>query len=309
MQVSAVPLALLLSTIQFLSREGVRGACQRIDILRTGQPPNVVATQLELVRVVNLSWAVLPLAAGVAPLCTIAAAWRGYDGVSSDEYLDVVTIFGCAAVLELLAEPAYNLVVVCDKLHIRALVDGLAVTAKAATIWAAVVHFKLGALAFAWGQVAYALAQLVGLYGYAAKRVLAAAGCSSTAPEDFPLVALSQLLPTPLPRPESSTAAARSNSLVDTWFGESAAAEASALWRQSLLKHLLTEADKMLLLAAGSTTASNADAVYGDSCGLTFDATLPRRNGCSFLCSVCTGSDLCTHAQVWCSTLAPLLDG
>ena len=28
--VSAVPLALLLSTIQFLSREGVRGACQRV---------------------------------------------------------------------------------------------------------------------------------------------------------------------------------------------------------------------------------------------------------------------------------------
>lgn len=218
-----------------------------------------------MMRVVNLSWAVLPLAVGVAPLCVAAAVWRGYDGVTSSEYLDVVTIFGCAAVLELLVEPAYNLVVVCDKLHIRAFVDGLAVTAKAATIWAAIVHFKLGALAFAWGQVAYALAQIVGLYGYAAKRVLAG-GRSSTSPEDFPLVALSQLLPAPLPRQTTErTTAEQPNSMVDKWFGASAAAEASALSRQSLLKHLLTEADKMLLLAAGSTAAGNADAVYGDS--------------------------------------------
>jgi hypothetical protein len=262
-QVSAVPLALLLSTIQFLSREGVRGACQRIDILRAGQPPDAAATRADLARVVNLSWAVLPLAAGVAPLVAAATIWRGYDGINSEEYLDVVLIFGCAAVLELLVEPAYNLVVVCDKLHIRALVDGLAVTAKAVTIWVAVVRFELGVLAFAWGQAAYAIAQLCGLYGYAASRALAAGGMAQAEAEkqnvDFPLAALSQLLPAPLPSRSEAE-----GGLIERWFGVSAAAEASALWRQSLLKHLLTEADKLLLLAAGGSSSSgSADAVYG----------------------------------------------
>ena len=50
--------------------------------------------------------------------------------------------------------------------------------------------------------------------------------------------------------------------MTERWFGRSALGEAAALWRQSLLKHLLTEADKMLLLAAGGA-AANADAVYG----------------------------------------------
>ena len=252
----------------------MRGACQRIDILRAGQPFDAVATRTELARVVNLSWAVLPLAAGVAPLCAGAAVWRGYDGVNSDEYLAVVVIFGCAAVLELLVEPAYNLVVVCDKLHIRALVDGLAVTAKAVTIWAAVVHLKLGALAFAWGQVAYALAQLFGLYGYAAKRVLGVADRASIGPEDFPLTEMSQLLPAALAHKTDAV-----TSLADKWFGASAAGEASALWRQSLLKHLLTEADKLLLLAAGSTAPGNADAVYGD---------YPAPCTCSDDCIICS---------------------
>jgi hypothetical protein len=121
--VSAVPLALLLSTIQFLSREGVRGACQRIDVARLGAPPDALATRADLARVVNLSWAVLPLALGVAPLCAAAAVWRGYDGVESEQYRTLVVVFGLAAVLELLVEPAYNLVVVCDKLHVRAAVN------------------------------------------------------------------------------------------------------------------------------------------------------------------------------------------
>ena len=246
-----------------------------------------VATQCELARVVNLSWAALPLAAGVAPLCAAAAVWRGYDGVDSEEYLSVVMIFGSAAMLELLMEPAYNLVVVCDKLHIRALVDGLAITAKAVTIWAAVVHFKLGALAFAWGQAAYALAQLFGLYGYAAKRVLASGGRLSSCSEDFPLVAFSQLLPAPLPQHEASVAATQPNSLVDRWLGASAAAEATALWRQSLLKHLLTEADKLLLLAAGSTAAGNADAVYGDCLGHPIGRM--RLHGFACVCSDWSG--------------------
>lgn len=262
-----MPLALLLSSIQFLSREGVRGACQRIDILRTGQPPDAVATRTELARVVNLSWTVLPLAVLVAPMCVAAAVWRGYDGVGNDEYFEVVMIFGLAAVLELIAEPAYNLVVVCDKLPIRALVDGLAITSKAVTIWVAVVHLQLGALAFAWGQGAYAVAQLFGLYGYAASRARTGADDDHTSggPEDFPLATLSQLLPAPLPLPNSQETSRQPNNVIDAWFGASAAAEAGALCRQSLLKHLLTEADKLLLLVAGSNTNGNADAVYGDS--------------------------------------------
>jgi len=188
LQVSAVPLALLLSTIQFLSREGVRNACQRIDVVRAGKPFDAGATRTDLVRIVNLSWCVLPLAAAVAPLCAAAALWRGYDGVEAAEYRELVLIFGLAAVLELLAEPAYNLVVVCDKLHIRALVDGAAITAKAVVIWS-LVSRSVGVLAFAWGQAAYAVAQLAGLYGYAASRALGGGG------RDFPLDSLWLLRP------------------------------------------------------------------------------------------------------------------
>lgn len=137
--VSSVPLALLLSTIQFLSREGVRGTCQRIDVLREGLAPNAAATAAEVARVVNLSWATLPLALCLAPLCAAVALWRGYAGVDAGSYAALVTLFGGAAVAELCAEPVYNLLVACDKLHVRALVDALAVAAKAATTWLALV--------------------------------------------------------------------------------------------------------------------------------------------------------------------------
>ena len=121
--VSSVPLALLLSTIQFLSREGVRGACQRIDVLREGLPPNPAATAAEIARIVNLSWATLALAVILAPLCGSVALWRGYAGVDAAHYSTLVILFGGAAVAELCAEPVYNLLVACDKLHVRACVD------------------------------------------------------------------------------------------------------------------------------------------------------------------------------------------
>ena len=92
LQLSSVPLALMLSTIQFLSREGARNTCQRFDL---GDERNSAAkVRDDAAMVVNLSWFALPLALLIGPAIGFAMWQWGYAGVSDSEYGGVLLVFG-----------------------------------------------------------------------------------------------------------------------------------------------------------------------------------------------------------------------
>lgn len=134
-----MPLALLLSTVQFLSREGVRGACQRVHI--TG--PNR-GNKVRIARIVNLSWSVLGLACLIGPIALRILVALGYPGISSEDLGSVAFWFSVAAVLELAAEPAFNLIIACEYLHVKAAVEGCSVFVKAFITVVGVVVFNAG---------------------------------------------------------------------------------------------------------------------------------------------------------------------
>ena len=138
---TTVPLALLLSTVQFLSREGVRCACMRVDLRRCSGDAAVVAS------VVNISWLVLPLAALIAPVACAAASAVGYSGVDAATFDSAARGFGLAAVIELAAEPVVNLLSACDKLPVRVASEAAALGAKALATYGLVVGAEAGASA------------------------------------------------------------------------------------------------------------------------------------------------------------------
>lgn len=89
---------LILSTILFLSREGVRTT-----ILRVKSPGP---------KALNLSF--VPIGAGIPLACTIAWAYVKYAGEelrSRAFFREAVGVYALAAVIELLTEPFHNLYV------------------------------------------------------------------------------------------------------------------------------------------------------------------------------------------------------
>eukprot|EP00466_Bigelowiella_natans_P020400 jgi/Bigna1/73365/fgenesh1_pg.24_\ len=101
--IGAVPLALLLSTVQFLSREGVRGACRRIDLNALGITQQT--RRKRLFHMVNLSWVGVAAAVfAVGPVALFGISQFQYQGVSNAVYFALMA----SALVELLAEPAFN---------------------------------------------------------------------------------------------------------------------------------------------------------------------------------------------------------
>jgi hypothetical protein len=165
-------------------------------------------------------------------------------------------------VVELCAEPAYNLVVVCEQLPLRAAVDGAALVAKATVTYAAVVTYEGGSLSFALAQCAYAAAQVSihcpspALRGVrlSAERRLQLLGLYSAVALQLcrPVGDPRRWLPSGIERGRQLLPHARLDPVAGGWWWCSAesAAEAGAMSRQAVLKHLLTEGDKLVLLLA-----------------------------------------------------------
>jgi hypothetical protein len=133
--------------------------------------------------------------------------------------------------------------------------------------------FDAGALSFGYAQAAYALSQLCGLYGYAAVRLRQRRGATGATgggsgvgvgSDDFPLTSARQLLPCAAGLAAEGAGGAAGGGGGGGWLervlplGARARAEAMALTRQSVLRHALTEADKLVLLGVGETAQQPA---------------------------------------------------
>ena len=78
--VAAVPIALLLSTVLFLSREGVRMACARVDVRAHACRGSASRQRAQLAALVDASWATLPSAALVVAPTALGLARIGGGG-------------------------------------------------------------------------------------------------------------------------------------------------------------------------------------------------------------------------------------
>lgn len=244
-----IQLELLLSTILFLSREGVRGALLRRkseqedgakvdngaeagDEASAARSAGRTATEQSLH---NISFLPLPAGAVISLLATAFYMRRAPLAMQHQPYFrSSVALYAAGALLELCSEPLYIYAQREGRVQLRVRAEGAAILLKCITTLLGVrlCGDSRALLAFACGQAAYGLTTLtVYLFAYARS-----AGMGG-------LVGLLHPKRVPAAPARHSTLPARRY-----LFDPSTARLAGVMAAQSVLKHLLTEGDK---LAAG----------------------------------------------------------
>jgi len=276
---AAIELELLLATVLFLSREGLRLALMRTKVLATGQN---TAERLAI----NLSWASVPVGCVVAAATGMFFTWRTS---SSDELAQsklAITLFCLGAVLETLVEPLYILSQNHLMYGLRGTLEMLAMTCRCLVTYA-LVQLGHGTAAFGAAQVVFAVILVAGYYGY----FFIHAGQAG-----FPLVHFADLFPRRVaPRKRGTSAPARCAapwlsvvvwwcggvvvwwcggvvvecqqcvmvcarvcvwccviSRFDGWVDWNTVSLAIAFTQQSLFKHILTQGDRIVLTLSSS---------------------------------------------------------
>lgn len=145
---AAIQLDLLLSTVLFLSREGVRNALLRV--------PRETSSSIQVVNVSTLPVLIgSPLALGLT---------LGYRAIASPatraqpHFDEAILIYALAALLDLLSEPLHNRAQSQMRFNIRVRAEGAGIIARSVCTVAAlaIAGEKWSLLAFAGGQLAYA---------------------------------------------------------------------------------------------------------------------------------------------------------
>ncbi|KAI7886932.1 Rft-1-domain-containing protein [Lichtheimia hyalospora FSU 10163] len=231
--IASVKLELLLSTILFISREGFRCA-----LLRGGSEEKERSDsekEQEEQKVTNLAY--IPTAIGL--ITTLLAC--GYYLSTIDDatsfkypyYRTSVILFGAAAFAELLVEPLFVLAMNRLYFSLRVSVEGVAVLVRCfitfgmTLLGATSSHNAYGVLAFAVAQMAFGLIMMIGYFAFFINKVQSRH------------MKMSSLFPQKL----------KASNGRSYYFDKPMLNLASTLTKQSLLKHVLTEGDKMLISA------------------------------------------------------------
>ncbi|KAJ2963039.1 hypothetical protein NQZ79_g1910 [Umbelopsis isabellina] len=250
--IASVKLELLLSTILFLSREGFRCALLRGGSSTTAQPKkesksrnqdnmiNVNSPEGEVQKVTNLAY--LPTAIGLVTTLTACIYYLStIDDTTAAKYpfyRTSIVIYGLSAYCELLIEPLYIMALNNLYFKLRVSVEGVAVLLRCFLTFGLTVlgangseTNRYGVLAFAIAQLAFVLALVMGYVGFFANKVR---------------------------KGEINGKSIIPRKLVDTkdgrtfWFDRTLLDLSLTLTKQSMLKHVLTEGDKMLVSALSS---------------------------------------------------------
>ena len=224
---AAISLELLLSTLLFLSREGIRLACLREKVT------SVAARQ----RLVNLSWVPSAVLVGVVgalfAMRALGDKWALLKPLASFD-VDVVAMYALGAFLELCGEPWFNAFQSAGLYTPRLRADTAAVFVRSVVTCYTVAWLGLGVRGFGYAQVSYGLTHFIAMAG--ASRLSTRFDGKDAGWADF----LPQLAP---PLPDDSARSDALSRIVDTRTASVAVRAAFS----SLLKHLLTEADKIAL--------------------------------------------------------------
>jgi len=235
--IAAVQLELLLSTLLFLSREGIRLALLR----------SVVVDRHGLQQFVNLSW----LPAGTVALFTSVIFVYCPSFVGGMDR-SVVLLYCGGALLESLGEPLFNLYNQCFRVDCRLAADAMAITVRSVVTFVAVTVYDLGVLGFGLAQLSFGLVHVLAMLRNFSQVEFSA---ERSRLKEYKLC-VSDLLPGVPERQQSS------RGTISWLLGDQAAGDAVHMAGTSLLKHGLTEADKIALSLSSAATHYD-QGVYG----------------------------------------------
>ncbi|KIK53299.1 hypothetical protein GYMLUDRAFT_77546 [Collybiopsis luxurians FD-317 M1] len=228
--IAAIQFELMLSTILFLSREGVRGALLRV---KPGQDAPMGSKQGSKNRETEKQSGNAAMNVGFVPILIGVPLAIGtsllYVSTASAEtriqphFYSAVAVYVLAALMELLSEPMHNMAMSSLQTFIRVRAEGVGITAKTLATFLVLVYDAsrsnkdggdLALLAFAFGQLMYGSSVFL-VY----VRAFGRAG----------------LL----------TSIAKNSS--GTYFDRDVLSLSMTMTSQSLVKHFLTEGDKFIL--------------------------------------------------------------
>ncbi|KAI9598702.1 Rft protein-domain-containing protein [Syncephalis fuscata] len=261
--VASIQLELLIASVLFLSREGFRCALLRTDDTSingddsnndgndssrdlTNEKRTFVLERSRMGRtqqLINLSY--LPVVIGTAAsiLCCSYYMWYSVAEADKPPYYDIaVLLYGASSLIELAAEPLFILTQVNMLFRLRVVTEGVGVVVRCLTTLGITLYGsqqaslrpdgvnQLGIMAFAAAQLTYSLLFVGGHVLYFVKQAF-------QHPNDINTIPLWQLVPRPI-----MTADKRRY-----YFNRQLLGLAGTFAKQSILKHLLTEGDKILM--------------------------------------------------------------
>ncbi|KAG8886619.1 Oligosaccharide translocation protein rft1 [Tulasnella sp. 331] len=238
---ASIQFELLLSTILFLSREGVRNALLRA--------PETSRSQSSSQSITNIS--LLPTLFGIpiTAICATSYIYSSSQATNSQPHFTAsVVLYALAAMLELLSEPLYIRAQNEMQFGIRVKAEGTAVIVKAVSTL--LVLLLAGAdwalAAFATGQTVYSLVILSAF-------VRAYPGQSQLVPKKVTeqskcvRIHFAEFLPTDDTLHSTDFLAILLNSARSFYFESALMRLSLAMTGQSVVKHFLTEGDKFVL--------------------------------------------------------------
>ncbi|XP_014493945.1 protein RFT1 homolog [Vigna radiata var. radiata] len=157
----AVQFHLLVTCILFLSREGFRRACLRMDLKCDG---NSMGDVVKLMKVV---WMSFPLGIFITIVVCLFVFWWQQISYCSP-HGQAILINGFACILELLAEPAYILSQSMVLLELRLMVETIATLLRCLTMYF-LISKQTGiekSIIFGLSQSAYGASLFLGYWGY-----------------------------------------------------------------------------------------------------------------------------------------------
>ncbi|GLJ49593.1 hypothetical protein SUGI_1052110 [Cryptomeria japonica] len=157
----AVQFHLLITSILFISREGFRRGCLRIDVRKGG------SHEEDTNRILVVAWLTVPIGMVTsAATCAFVFWWQGLR--LSEHYAQAVLIHGAACFLELLTEPLYILAQNLLLLGLRVKAEAIATFVRCVTTYIMIINgtgMERG-LVFAFSQIAYAVCLVLCYWGY-----------------------------------------------------------------------------------------------------------------------------------------------
>ncbi|KAJ2433018.1 Oligosaccharide translocation protein rft1 [Coemansia sp. RSA 2522] len=250
--VASVRFELLLSTILFLSREGMRNALLRVNVSSSSNSsPRSRLNKRPLEqeqRIINA--ALIPIAAGMAMAGCLywmyasrsAQSPESLSNKSAPYYRLSLIVYIVAAWVELCVEPLFVLSRAHVLFKLQAKCEGIAVSCRCAAVVATLLlgHYftiaeadnnPLRLLAFAAGQMAYAVAIVAAFVRYMASEL------------DYPIWMC--YMPRKIVRSDAG--------LENSYIGRSLGSLAATFVGQSLIKHFLTQGDSMVMAKFATT--------------------------------------------------------
>ncbi|KAF7836355.1 protein RFT1-like protein isoform X1 [Senna tora] len=168
----AVQFHLFVTCVLFLSREGFRRACMRMDmkrsyIMNVSCYSDGTSMEKDVVKLMRVAWMSLPLGMFMTVVACLLVFW--WQDISySSPHGQAILINGFACILELLVEPLYILSQNLVLLELRLMVETLATVSRCMTMYFLIVK-QTGmakSIIFALSQSAYGAGLFLGYWGY-----------------------------------------------------------------------------------------------------------------------------------------------